>query len=290
MKVKFFTFEQFHNKKGIGSTRIRVHNLLKYWPEASLYQYGDQFDAIVFQKVYSTQDWKWPHHLEAVKILDICDPDWLDGMQITDMTIAVDAITCPTEELAGFIRQLTDKPVVVIPDRHIVENVPEPKKHTGEGRNLVWFGYRHNAETIRDAVLSLERLGYNLTIIAEEDPTVWRWAINPEEFKERCDFISFNGETILQDLAKFDMAILPRGTRPRDRFKSNNKTTLCWLAGIPVAVNGEDLTRYQDPAERNKDAQANYRNALDNYDVQLSMKELKALISQLKEIKDASKK
>src|SRR5687768_10393536 len=100
--IKFFTFEKYHNKKGVGSTKIRVHNLLKYWDEASEYKYGEYADVMIFQKVYCTYDFKYPAHFPGIKILDICDPDWTEtpDIYIKETMDAMDAIVCPTEEFA----------------------------------------------------------------------------------------------------------------------------------------------------------------------------------------------
>ena len=81
-KVSFFTFEAFHAKSNVGSTKIRVHNLIKYWEEAELYKYGEKPDVMIFQKVYVNKDYKLPVTFPAVKILDICDPDWFEGVPI----------------------------------------------------------------------------------------------------------------------------------------------------------------------------------------------------------------
>ena len=119
MKVRFFTFEQYHGKGNIGSTRIRVHYLIDRWDEAELYRYGENPDVLIFQKVYLQPDYRFPEHFEGIKILDICDPDWLSEQQNVVETInAMDGVTCPTESLKEFLEQLTDKPIRVIPDRH----------------------------------------------------------------------------------------------------------------------------------------------------------------------------
>ena len=39
---------------------------------------------LIFQKVYCTPDYKFPEHFEGIKILDICDPDWVDGASIVE--------------------------------------------------------------------------------------------------------------------------------------------------------------------------------------------------------------
>ena len=58
-RVAFQTFESFHGKKNIGSTNIRVHQLIKHWEEAELYKYGQNPDVMIFQKVYWLPDYRF---------------------------------------------------------------------------------------------------------------------------------------------------------------------------------------------------------------------------------------
>lgn len=153
MKVRFLTFEQYHGKQNIGSTQIRVHNLIKNWDDAELYKYGEQFDVMVFQKVYMQADFKLHEHLDCIKILDICDPDWLDKQAIVETIENVDAVTCSSETLTEFVKQLTDKPVWFIPDRFDIADIPEkPKMHKGKAKKIIWFGYKQNAELLLNAL------------------------------------------------------------------------------------------------------------------------------------------
>ncbi len=280
--IRFFPFENFHGKRDVGSTRLRVHNLIKYWPDAGIYKYGENPDVMIYQKVYATQDYIFPEKFKNIQILDVCDPDWFDGAMIKNMSNLVDGITCPTESIKEFIAQLTKKPIWVIPDRHDIENIPKLKKHIGEAKKIVWFGYRQNAELLRFAIPTLERMGLQLTIISNQDPMAYRWALDPEEYNKSYHFKKFDEATLYKDLQKHDICILPEGYRPQDRFKSNNKTTISWLAGIPVAVNVEDLERLMDPVQRNKDAKQNREIAEKEYDVKLSVVDMKQFIDHLK--------
>lgn len=280
--VRFLTFEQYHGKKGVGSTRLRVHNLIKYWPEADLYKYGENPDVLVFQKVYCAADYKFPKNFPNIKILDICDPDWLDMQGVKETVDAVDGVTCPTEALAEFLRQLTDKPIKVIPDRHEIPNIKSRRIHTGKVRKAVWFGYKQNAELLQWAVPSLEKRGVHLTVISNDDPQAQRWG---QDYEKLYTFKKYSQDTILHDLAINDVCILPQGNRPQDRFKSNNKTTLAWLSGTPVVTTAEELDALMDSSNRNMEAEARQEQARDEYNVQLSVKDMKEFINELKEIR-----
>lgn len=277
MQVRVLDYSRYHGRGNVGSTRLRVKQLQKYWPKYQDYKYGENPDVMVFQKVYVQPDWRFIEHFENLKILDICDPDWLDQQNIKQTVDAVDGIVCPTEPLAEFIRQLADKPVKVIPDRHDIEGVALTKVHKGQLKSAVWFGYSQHAELLQYVVPVLYRKGIALTIISNENPYADRWAEGLDYTYKR-----FNEETILDDLAQYDICLLPKGTRPQDRFKSNNKTTLAWLAGIPVVTDDDELEAMKTAEARNKQAKLNYDLAIKEYDVKISVREMKEFIEELR--------
>jgi hypothetical protein len=287
MNVRFFTFSQFHNKiPPTGSTHIRVTQLFKYWPDAKLYTYGEKPDVLIFQKVYVAQDYQFPKHFPGLKILDICDPDWLDGITgIKETVDAMDAITTSSPKLAEFMRQLTDKPVVHIPDRFDISAVPKPKRHMAEAKTVVWFGFRHNADSLRYALPLINEMGLDLVVISNDDPMAWQWLpeVIGEEFRRtKYKFIRYREETIYQDLQRADFAILPNGVRPIDPFKSNNRTVKAILAGLPVAHDADQLRSFMVAGVRRDYMQAHYSDTIKEYDVKKSVEDYKALIERIK--------
>lgn len=286
MNIRFFSFEQYHGKYGAGSTNIRVHQLIKYWEDAGIYKYGENPDVLIFQKVYCSPDYKFPAHFEKTKILDVCDPDWLTSNILIKETVdAVDAVTTSSDNLTNFIKQLTDKPVITIKDRFDIDELPKPKIHKEKAKSVVWFGYRHNAETLKPAIKLLQEMNLKLIVIAEDDPMAWQWLprLEAEKFKaENYKFIHYNNETIYKDIQRGDFCILPIGTRPVDPFKSNNKTVKAILAGLPVATDAEELERFIEPLNRSKFIEENYAKYLEEYDVRKSISEYKALIKIIK--------
>ena len=280
--IKFFTFSQFHNKKNVGSTRIRVDNLLKYWPEASLYKYGEKPDVLILQKVYVQPDYEWPKTIDCIKILDICDPDWLDDMPIKQSIDAVDAITVPTVPLQEFLQQMTSKPVKLIKDRFDLTEFPKLKTHEGEAKSLVWFGYSHNARTLKSAIKSIIDLGLKLTIISNKNPQVLDWAESVKLKRDQYEFIEYDPATIYYELSKHDVAILPIGFSPKDRFKSENKEIIANLCGVPVAKDRDQLEALLNPEARNKEAKLKQDYAIKNYDCKISIQEYKELIDEIK--------
>lgn len=281
--IRFQTFEIYHGKRGVGSTNLRVHQLIKHWPEADLYKYGEQADVLIFQKVYVTQDYVFPiHYKEGLKILDICDPDWLEGVLIKQTIDAMDAVTCPTEPIQKFLKQLTDKPIVVIPDRYDISLVPKPKLHKGKAKKLVWFGYAHNAVTLKPHIRSLEKMGFELTIISNEDPRLERYA----DSEETVNYVKHptDGEMYME-LQKYDVCIMPKGSRPQDKYKSNNKTIRANLAGLPVAHDLDSLEAVIDGDARQKVAAEAYQHAVNEYNCKTSVMQYKDLIDELTDAK-----
>lgn len=279
--VRFLTFEQFHAKSNVGSTKIRVHNLIKYWPEADLYKYGEKPDVLVFQKVYVGRDYDFPKTFPNLKILDICDPDWFEGIPIKETVDAMDAVVVPTEELKKFISQLTDKPIKVIKDRFDLADFPIKKLHHGRAKEVVWFGYNHNATALKLAVQSFERRGLRLKIVSDQDPFAYKWASKPNEYEKMYTFKKYLPDTAYKEIQKSDICVLPFLTRPKDKYKSENKTVIAQLLGLPVAVNAEELDQLMTADQRNLNINAMYDKLKQDYDVNKSIKEYKDLIDEI---------
>lgn len=258
-----------------GSTFIRMKQLEKYWEGFKQYKYGENPDTLIFQKVYITPDWRFMEHFEGIKILDICDPDWLDGALVNETLLHMDAVTCPTPALADFLSQLTKKPIRVIPDRFDVEQVSKTQhSYNTTAKKVVWFGYSHNIEPMRPAIGLLKELGLGLIVIANDDPLFNRYI---DDYK----FIKYNEDTIYENLQLADFAILPVGNRPQDRFKSNNKTVKAILAGLPVAIDEETVRLYMSPTERQSFLDNNYAKIKKDYDIKLSVAEYQELINEI---------
>lgn len=280
MQIRYQTYSQFHNKDPVvGSDFIRVNQLLKYWPEAALYKYGEFPDVMIFTKVFSAYDYKFPNHFENIKILDICDPMWLEGMDVAETARAMDAVTCPTESMAQFMRQF-NTPVYVIPDRWDIDPkvLKPPREHIDKAKTVVWYGYAHNAEILKPAIRTINELGLNLKIISNDDPILYRFDDRPKE--EYYQFVKYSNDTILQELQLADFALLPIDYRPIGRFKSNNKTTHAILAGLPVATNGDELRSFLEPEARKKYMLEQYDIIKSEYDVRKSVDQMKEIIAE----------
>lgn len=281
--VNYFDFGRFHGKGSIqGSTFIRMVQMEKYWPDLSAYKYGANPDALIFQKVYVTPDYQFPANFKGIKILDVCDSDWLDEMMIVETCNAMDAVTCPTEELASFLKQFHDN-VVIIPDRFDLKAIPKPKAHTAKAKTVVWFGYSHNAELLKPAMGLLDELDLNLILISNDDPFPHRFS-SRQDYKKWYTFIKYNEKTIYEDLKKGDLVLLPDGFRPQDRFKSNNKTVKANLVGLPVAKTADDVKLYLDPEKRQGWLDSELSTIQSEYDICKSVEQYKELIKNIGEL------
>lgn len=279
--IRFLTFEQFHAKTNVGSTKIRVHNLINYWPEAELYKYGEKPDVLIFQKVYMGRDYDFIKTFSGTKILDICDPDWLDGVPIKATLDAVDAVTVPTKPLKEFLEQMTDKPVKVIKDRFDLKDFPIRKVHRGRAKEVVWFGYNHNAGALKLAVHSFERRRLRLKVISDQDPFASKWAAKPKEYEKLYSFKKYRPESAYREIQKSDICVLPVLTRPKDRFKSENKTVIAQLLGLPVAKNADELDELLTAEQRNSNIDTIYDKLKQDYDVKKSVEQMKGLIDEI---------
>lgn len=279
--VGFLTFDRDRSDK-TGSARIRAGNLIKYWPESELFVTGRKYDAVIFQKYY------WHDYAElydGIKIADICDPDWLTGnnnVNLVRFLKAMDGVVANTEKTAEYLRKITDKPVVVIEDRHDIALMKGEKQHKGRAKSVFWFGYVHNADILSHYIPKLMEHNLKLTIISNEFKTLCSY--QHTEFKKNEDFVKWtdNIEDINKEFLKHDFAVLPVSRRLSHQYKSNNKTTHCWALGIPVAAWGDDIDRLMNEDERNKDKAEHMAVTRKNYDSKQSVRQYKEFIDELK--------
>jgi hypothetical protein len=261
--------------------------LIKYWDEAELYKFGENPDVMIWQKVYTTFDYKFQEHFKGIQILDICDPDFRDGPDvfIKDTLDTMDAVVVPTVNFQKFLQQMTDTPVRLIKDRFDLSEFPERKQHRGTAKTCVWFGYGHNAGALKFAVQSLERRGLDLIVVSDEDPTAYRWSQEPSEYQKKYKWVKYLHPEAYKEIQKADICILPDNIRPWDKFKSENKTIIAQLLGLPVAKDADQLDKLMTAEQRNKAIDTVYDKLKAEYDCQKSVQKYKELIDEIKRTK-----
>jgi len=270
--VGFYTFEQFHRKKNIGSTRIRADWLIKYWADAERYVTGKKYETIIFQKVYYTD---FISRYDGLKILDICDGDFLDWACRMKETIDLcDGVVCSTQNLADYIKKLTELPVRVIPDRIDLEFHKQKKSHTGKAKTAVWFGYAHNQKALDTVLPILAKHNLGLIVISNKP------YIMPISYTGRINLTNYPWDvnTVNDDIIKGDFVVNPCYKYGNWQFKSNNKTLTSWALGMPVADTADDIVRFLTETERKKEAEIRLKEIKDKYDVKLSVAEYKDFI------------
>lgn len=271
MKIGMITMEYFDNRKpgSVGSSRIRGDWIAKYWDECEMFKTGVEYDVLIFQKAY----WKeMVESFDGKKFFDICDPDWLDHRPVVNMINLCDGVVTSTEALAEQIRKfdINGKPVICIPDRVDLEwSKPVKQLHKGKAKSVVYFGYSSNANRVLDmAVDGLRRRGLSLTVISDSP------------YHSNDFFVKYEEDTVNEEIIRHDIVLLPQApsSNYRFQFKSNNKTIQSWALGMPVATNGEELDRFLDADERNKEVKIRLQEVKDKWDVNLSVKEWKKFI------------
>jgi hypothetical protein len=234
-------------QKSVGSTFLRVDCLVAGNPGFEKWIHGKKYDNLIFQKAY----WKEMMELfDGPKILDLCDPDWLrECIDIIEIGKLIHAITCSSEGLTCLIKNyFPDKMVVHVPDRLNPAVFPTGRHiHEGHAKNVVWFGFIHNAhETLVQLLPAIKEFHLNLRIISDrpyskEDGIS---ELNPE-------FICYDQRTAYDLIKEADIVLNPKSEKAFYKYKSNNKTLIGWKLGLPVAITNDDLSRFIDPAERN---------------------------------------
>lgn len=277
-KVGFITFEKASNRDegSIGSTRIRARWVAKYWEDAEEWKIGEQYDVLIFQKVY------WDEMMDnfrGIKILDMCDPDWLEGRDIMKYVDKCDAVTTSTQALADYVQSFAPKKIVrCIPDRIDFEEHKTIKESQGENiKSAVWFGYSHNIKYIQKTFNELIKRGIQLHVYTDTNIQ-----LDYDHQALKLERHSYNYDTIHQELIKYDVALMPeRSNDFKGKFKSNNKITTCWALKVPVIEVPEDFDRLATKEARDKEVQEKYNIVQGEYNVIKSVDEYKLLISEL---------
>jgi len=264
--VGFVLFERWHGRPHIGSSMIRGRWLIKYWREAEIFTQGRKYEAVIFQKVYWLAYCK---KFKGIKILDLCDPDWLQGQLMVELFPHLDAITTSTQVLADEVREMTDKPVYCVPDRMDLDFFRGyRKRHEGRAKSVVWFGYAHNLKPLDMAVPYLKRYGLDLYVISDLHPI----------YHKAKDNIKFEIGTVNREIIRHDFVVFPHYKEGKFRYKSNNKTLWAWALGMPVATVPEDLEKFLDPQNRQREADRRMKEVREKWDVRLSVRQMKDII------------
>lgn len=263
----------------VGSSRIRGRWLTKYWPEAEMFKYGQQYDVLILQKAY---EFDLMRAFPGLKIFDLCDPDWLEGKEVKQVTELCDVITTSTQALADYVKTFTQKPVICIPDRLDLAEHTQRKVHVGRAKQVAWFGYHNNQKSIDQCLPALQRLGLRLTVISDKQyyPEGQILGENQDAWiNANVTFIRYNYESVNQELVDHgDIVLNPRLEFGRFKFKSNNKTLTAWALGLPVATDAEELEKFMDEAARKEESALRLSQIEADWQTQKSVEQYKNII------------
>ncbi len=280
-KVGIITMEKADNrvKNSVGSSRIRARWLLPYWLEAEEYQIGELYDILIYQKVYWEE---MMDNFKGIQIMDLCDPDWLEGKDVFKYIDMADATVTSTQALADYIKKLRpNKKIICIPDRVDIGKHQSKRHHSGVAKKAVWFGYSGNAHYLERTFDSLIERGLELTIISDK-PYEASLAFQTLKLKNT----TYEYPKVHQDIIENDIVLMPEPTDERGKYKSNNKTLTAWALGMPVATTPEDLDKYEEELERNKEVAIRMEEIKKKWDVKISVEEYRQLIGDIITIKD----
>lgn len=280
--VGVLTFEQFHGRKDIGSSRIRCYWPMRYWEEAEPFVMGKEYEAVIFQKAYWIE---YASIYKGVKILDMCDADFLHwGYRIKQMCDLVDAVTTSTIALQQYMMKLTDKPVIYVPDRIDFNDFKNLKKeHIGNGptKTATWYGYSENLPMLDSAINSLVELEFEQLNVVASKSMPYRLP-SALEGKIRVVNYPWTAATWLGDIMKGDIVLNPQTQNGRWKYKSNNKTICAWACNLPVAHTKKELKALMTEESRVKEAEMRYTEVREKYDVKDTVNQYRELISSLR--------
>lgn len=279
MKTGILLFEQYHGKKDIGSSRIRGHWIIRNWGKAGedigtceAFKHGGDYDVVIYQKAYFTQH---ANAFKGIKIFDICDPDWYDwSYPVKEMLEACDAVTCSSLELTKAIQKFTKTPCYFIPDRIDFSTMLPPKKHYGETKTVVWYGYSSNFSILTSTLPALKRRNLDLIVVSDD---VY---VQPSSSHLNITNLPWS-EHWMSDIQKGDIVINPQSKLGRWKYKSDNKTSIANALGMPVAHTDTELDKLLTGPERIKAAEEGYERSKKAYDVLLSVIDLKDVIKEI---------
>lgn len=291
MKIGIMTNEAFENrqKNSVGSSRIRCNWVVNNWPEAELFKIGVKYDVVIYQKAYFI---KHAEVFDGIKILDMCDPDWLDQKPVVEMINLCDVVTTSSEKLAEYIKTITDKPVSCVPDRVDMQFFQDKKEHSGHAKDVVWFGYSGNHKMIDSVLMTLKRLSLSLTVISEAPyyPSSKSEGIEDDWIKRNLKNIKYDHEFINKDIIDSgDIVINPKSETGKFKFKSDNKTLISWALGMPVAETSIDLEKFMNEEDRKKEAESRLVEVKEKWTSDKSVKEFKDIIKSIDERKRSAK-
>ena len=244
MKIIFIPFyAQCPQHRYAASARFRAEWPAKYLnadilDEKAIYSDLYNYELVIFQKTYNLKFLELAKRLREKGIktgFDLCDAEWIGHeIEIKAMIETVDFITASTPAIMAWVlNEFPKKQCYVIPDGHDLKyyNSALPVKQTAGPLNYVWYG---NSGTILSLKAIIGIIEANsgpkdtLTIIADERA---RNAILSDKIGVK--FVPWQLETVNDEIRRCNLVLNPRLDNESYRVKSNNKTAMAYILGLP---------------------------------------------------------
>jgi len=235
------------------------------------------YDLVIFQKCYNSK------FQEVAKIakeinpdiklsLDLCDAEWLHREdELKAMIERMDFVIASTNQIKKWVQKnFPDKICYKIPDGHDLDyygqvhyfqqgnEIKVLPINKVEPMHYIWYGNSGTIASLKAILPTLERItgkGDTLTIIADE-----RARGQVESQKIGVKFIIWGVDTVNDHVRQGNIVLNPRLDMPGYAVKSNNKTVMAYILGLPCIdrlVNDEkgwlsDLIKFRNPDLREK--------------------------------------
>ena len=293
----------------LASSRIRIHNLAKYWDECDDYFYPEEFnqtneeffnpdnqfkilkdyDVVILNKTY---EWRLALRLKEnhqFVVIDFCDPDFLlshssetrrnnclQTLRYTDLCIV------NGKEMKKELRKVYKGPIEIIPDRLDLQGLPQKEIHNDELKRIVWYGYSENLRVLEPYMKQIINMGLEITIISDgffKNLILVGCKYKP---KDVITYKSWHPETINKQILSTDCVFVGKDKdKYLSKFKSNNRALTGWAMGMPVAFDIRDLKKLKSREARIKNAWNGNRMVREKFDIRHSVFEYDKIIKKL---------
>lgn len=253
----------------------------------------NSYDLVVFQKCYNSKFQEIAEKAKSMNpkiklVLDLCDAEWLTREEeLKAMIEKMNFVTASTNQIKKWVQKnCPTKKCYRIPDGHDLDyygrvdyfqdgnEIKVLPIQKNEQMKYVWYGNSGTIQSLKAVLPIIERVrgkGDTLTIIADE-----RARGQVESQKIRVEFVPWTLETVNNDVRKGNIVLNPRLTTPGYVVKSNNKTVMAYILGLPCidrVVNDDngwiaDLIKFRNPEYRKEDVDKKRPELLEKYSME----------------------
>jgi hypothetical protein len=174
-------------------------------------------DTLIIQKVHNPNELRKAQSQGAKVIFDI-DDAYLHITGYLHMVQMADMVTVDSDKKKEYVREYTQKPIVVIPDCLDWDGITR----TEDVRNGVacWTSYGNNAEFLEGV-----KIPYKLKLITTPNYDSF--------FNGECEFAPWSLDTVDEEIRNSEMMVIPLPDNEVTRLKGMHKLLKAWANGVP---------------------------------------------------------